>query len=213
MSVIIKNIKKVVVIDDTEIINIIKNIPDKNERNRVVREYIKNKYGGKHFSKKFIRNNCTEFIDIHQTKTDLKTIVSNKQFDIEAVSTQLDELISASEYVIEGYSTKKKKNGYFWYFKVTVEIDGDDYIYLLNIGKNKYDGNISLHSIENYNEKKIQELTVNQERGYAISSTSIVDEKNKKVKFSLNSSDEFELTDREIKEIDKWLDELEEIDG
>ena len=113
MSVIIKNIKKVVVIDDTEIINKIKNIPDKNERNRVVREYIKNKYGGKHFSKKYIRNNFTEFIDIHQTKTDLKTIVSNKQFDIEAASTQLDELISASEYVIEGYSTKKRKMDIF----------------------------------------------------------------------------------------------------
>lgn len=123
----------------------------------------------------------------------MKKIISNKQIDIEAATTQLDELISASEYVMEGVSTKpEKKNDYYWYFKVNVEAGSEQYSYLLNVGRNKYDGNISLHSIENYNEKKIQELIVNQERGYAASSNSIIDEKDKNIKFSLGSKTDSE---------------------
>ena len=81
-----------------------------------------------------------------------------------------------------------------------MSIANETHSYILNIGRNKETGRYGLYDILNNTKnaiKKIKENTPSVSIASPISSTSIVDEKNKKVKFSLNSSDEFELTDRE----------------
>ena len=78
---------------------------------------------------------------------------------------------------------------HFWYFKTTVEIDGKEYNYRLNIGRNRFDGNISLYDLNNYNEKDVNPFRVSS-TGDITSSNQTIPEETNSVKDKIKSSKE-----------------------
>lgn len=81
----------------------------------------------------------------------------NEHLDTTLALTLVEELLNASTYMGEKPVDVKKEpkspNDYYWYLKVVVEIDNNEYEYVLNIGRNKTDKHLSLYDINNYNKK------------------------------------------------------------
>ena len=66
-----------------------------------------------------------------ETGNDIRKLTSRPYEDVLSSLTQLDELVEASEYIDEKPSIKEhRKNDYFYYFSVNVEIDGKNYKYI-----------------------------------------------------------------------------------
>ena len=144
---------KVVKICDNEIVKLLKNTPNKDDRRKIITSYlIKIMEGNIIFKEQF----C-----IKNTKRDTIHLAHNEHLDTSIALTQIYSLIKNSIYFSEQKVDSIKKpnspNDYYWYFKSDVEIDGVLHSYVLNIGRNKTDKHICVYAITNYNE--INELS------------------------------------------------------
>ena len=141
---------KVVKICDTEIVKLLRNTLDKDERRRIITSYLIKIMVGNSFLK--------EQFCITNTKRDTIHLAHNEHLDTSIALTQVDDLIQNSFYFSEQNVDLIKKpnspNDYYWYFKSDVEIDGTFHSYVLNIGRNKTDKHICLYAITNYNKKE-----------------------------------------------------------
>ncbi|MBQ6730312.1 MAG: hypothetical protein IJR08_00130 [Bacilli bacterium] len=140
------------VIKESEIIKRISETPNFKEKRKIVEKYLIDNFVGRTITKEFLDKHLnTKAIAIKETGGDIKELTFRRGNDVLKSLTLLDQLIEASEYDTEAASTKEKgKNDYYWYFKVAVRIDSKTFNYKLNIGRNRYDGNIALYSITNY---------------------------------------------------------------
>lgn len=145
-------LEKVVVIDDTEIVNDIKKANTYEERREIIKNYLNKNYLGKELSKKYVYKNFTKEFKYKESSSDIKHLIHRGQLDTTIALTQLDELVEVSKYIGESINTKDKngRNDYFYYFKTTVEMDNNTYDYTLVFGKNRSSGNIGLYDINNY---------------------------------------------------------------
>ena len=141
---------KVVKICDNEIVKLLKNTPNKDDRRKIITSYlIKIMEGNIIFKEQF----C-----IKNTKRDTIHLAHNEHLDTSIALTQIYSLIKNSIYFSEQKVDSIKKpnspNDYYWYFKSDVEIDGVLHSYVLNIGRNKTDKHICVYAITNYNKKE-----------------------------------------------------------
>ncbi len=146
-------VRNVVRVADNEIIGALRKATNKDERRKIIKKYLIKKLVGKTISKQFVNNH----FEIKTTISDTDHLTHNEHLDTSIALTQVEELIETSEYIgekiVDLNKKSKRKNRYFWYFRTTVEIDGQIYDYILNIGQSKTDGHISLYDITNYNKK------------------------------------------------------------
>ena len=152
INIEIKDGQKIVVIKDNEIIAKISEATTQKEKRRIVEKYLFDHFVGKTIAKEYL-DKCLEAktLLIKESGGDIKELTFQRGEDVLKSLTLLDKLIEASEYETEAVSTKERaKNDYYWYFKVTVKVDSKIFIYKLNIGRNRYTGNIALYSITNY---------------------------------------------------------------
>ena len=139
---------------ESEIAVLIRESLDKNIRRKIIRKHLLDTITGKEFCKSLSNGHLI----IRNTKRDSSHLTHNEHLDTSLALTSVKELIEFSEYIGEQALDASKKpnspNDYYWYFKVTVEIDGVEYIYTLNIGRNKTDKHACLYAITNYNKKE-----------------------------------------------------------
>ena len=119
---------------------------------KIVEKYLLDAFVGKTLTKEYVNQFFeAKTLTIKETGGDIKELTFQRGDDVLKSLTLLEQLIEVSEYDSEAVSTKQKcKNDYYWYFKVSVKVDGQIFNYKLNFGRNKYTGNIALYSITNY---------------------------------------------------------------
>ena len=107
---------------------------------------------GKTISKEYLdKRSETKTLFLKETGGDIKELTFKRGDDVLKSFTLLEQLIEASEYDSETISLKRRgKNDYYWYFKVFAKVDDRIFAYKLNVGRNRYTGNIALYSITNY---------------------------------------------------------------
>ena len=147
-----QNGQRIVVIENSKIISRISKAKTMKEKRKMVEKYLSDNFVGKTLTKEFINKRLkVKTLAIKETGGDIKELTYKRGDDILKSLTLLEQLIEASEYDAEAKSTKEKgKNDYYWYFKVIVKVDNQIFNYKLNIGRNRYTGNIALYSITNY---------------------------------------------------------------
>ena len=148
----IQNNQRIVVVNNNDIISTINNAKTMKEKRKIVEKYLSDNFVGKTLTKEYINQHLeSRILVIKETGGDIKELTFKRGDDILKSLTLLEQLIEASEYDSEAISTKEKgKNDYYWYFKVRVKIENLIFNYKLNIGRNRYTGNIALYSITNY---------------------------------------------------------------
>ena len=144
--------QRIIIVEDNETIIKIKSTKTIKEKRKIVEKYLSENFVGKTLTKEYINQFLeTRKFFIKETGGDIKELTFRRGDDILKSLTLLEQLIEASEYDTEAVSTKQKsKNDYYWYFKVAVKVEGQIFNYKLNIGRNRYTGNIALYSITNY---------------------------------------------------------------
>ena len=146
-----EDIKIVRINSRDEIVVLLRKLESNAEKIKTLKEFLMDKYVGTCLQKEF---NDT-VLAIKERGADIRKIVGKVHTDTYEALTQLDKLLEASEYIGESIAPNHKKNNYFWYFKVPVIIDKKRYEYVLNIGRNKFDGNIAIYDLTNYNKKDV----------------------------------------------------------
>ena len=153
MSIYEKDGKTVVRLNESKLTIMLRNAEEKDQRRQIIRNYLFQTIVGKELSKELVDS----VLLIKNTKTDVKHLTRNEHIDTSLALTLVEELINASEYIGEKPVDIKKEpkspNDYYWYLKVTVEINNNEYEYVLNIGRSKTDKHLSLYDINNYNKK------------------------------------------------------------
>ena len=153
-------VRKVVRVVDSEIVIVLRKTSNKDERRKIIKGYLIEKLVGNTISKEYADGH----FEIRNNISDTDHLTHNEHLDTSIALTQVEELIKTSEYLgekkVDLKSKPKSKNKYFWYFRTTVEIDGQIYDYVLNIGQSKTDGHISLYDITNYNKKNADSYRV-----------------------------------------------------
>lgn len=153
MSIYKKGDKTIVCLVVSEITLTLRNIVNKDERRQIIRDYLYRSVVGKTLSKTLE----STILLLNCTRTDVKHLTHNEHLDTTLALTLVEELLNASTYLGEKPVDVKKEpkspNDYYWYLKVVVEIDNNEYEYVLNIGRNKTDKHLSLYDINNYNKK------------------------------------------------------------
>ena len=207
-SIEIKDGEKVVVIDNTEIVQQLKAAKNTAERTAILKKYLREKFVGKELSKPY----ADAVLEIKERGDDIRELVGKEHLDTSQALTQLDELLEASEFIGEQDTPTHKKNNHFWYFKTIVEIDNKRYEYTLNIGRNKHDGNIALYDLTNY-KKGMNPYQVSSSADITPTDNITSDDKDVKLSKDIDiDDDEFDLSDKEKKELDKLLEWMTEED-
>ena len=144
--------QKIVIVEDTELVIRITNATSIKEKRKIVEKYLIDTYVGKTISKEYLdKRSETKTLFLKETGGDIKELTFKRGDDVLKSLTLLEQLIEASEYDSEAISSKRRgKNDYYWYFKVFVKVDDRIFAYKLNVGRNRYTGNIALYSITNY---------------------------------------------------------------
>ena len=156
------NNQRIIVVRNNEIIDKINKSNNMKEKRKIVEKYLFDKYVGETLTKEYIDQRFeTKTLVIKETGGDIKELTFKRGDDILKSLTLLEQLIEASEYDTEAMSTKEKsKNDYYWYFKISVKVGNQIFNYKLNIGRNRYSGNIALYSVTNYKKNKARRFLV-----------------------------------------------------
>ena len=152
LNIEIRNGQRIIIVKDNETIVKIEKAKTMKEKRKIVEKYLSDNFVGRTLTKEYIdRYFRSKTLTIKETGGDIKELTFKRGDDILKSLTLLEQLIEASEYDTEAASTKEKsKNDYYWYFEVTVNVEGQIFNYKLNIGRNRYTGNIALYAITNY---------------------------------------------------------------